>query len=96
MEIVVRVVVRFVEHHMLVLVRYEGGKLIYTHCHVTTSHQLGRCIVQTVSALWHMRKSPHNSLTRVMLCVFRRVSLNLKCLPEITLEGNFKTSHRRI
>jgi len=57
---VVRAVVRLVGHLMLILVRYEKGKLIYTHCHVITSHKLGRCVVQTAMTLWHMRKSPHN------------------------------------
>jgi len=37
---------------MLILVRYEKGKLIYTHCHVITSHKLGRCVVQTATALF--------------------------------------------
>ncbi|KYG40337.1 hypothetical protein M433DRAFT_226888 [Acidomyces richmondensis BFW] len=43
--------VRLVGHLKLVLVRYERGKLIYTHCHVITSHELGRCVVQTATAL---------------------------------------------
>jgi len=40
MKTVVRAVVRLVGHLMLVLVRHEKGKLIYTHCHVITSHKL--------------------------------------------------------
>jgi len=44
---VVRAVVRLVGHLMLVRVRYEQGKVIYTHCDVITSHKLGRCVVQT-------------------------------------------------
>jgi len=48
---VVRAVVRLVGHLMLILVRYEKGKLIYTHCHVITSHKLGRCVVQTATTL---------------------------------------------
>lgn len=43
----VRAVVRLIGHHLLILVRYEGGKLIYTHCHMMASHALGRCVVQT-------------------------------------------------
>jgi len=31
---------------MLILIGYERGKLIYTHCHSITSHKLGRCAVQ--------------------------------------------------
>jgi len=51
--------VRLVGHLILVLVRYEKGKLIYTHCRVLTPHELGRCVVQTAMALGHMRRSPH-------------------------------------
>lgn len=37
-------------------VRNEGGKLIYTHCCVITSHALGGCAVQTAGVMWHMEE----------------------------------------
>jgi len=51
MASVVRAVVPLVGHLMLMLVRYEREKLIYTCCHVITSHDIGRCVIQTAMAL---------------------------------------------
>jgi len=45
---------------MLILVKYERRKLIYTKCHVITSHKLGGCAIQNSRRMWHMRKLPHN------------------------------------
>jgi len=44
-NVVVRAVVRLVGHLMLVLVRYEKGKLICTHCYVITSYKLSRYVI---------------------------------------------------
>jgi len=55
-------VVRLVEHHMFFLVRYESGKLIYTRCHLITSHKLGRCAVQNIIRVWHTTALSHNIL----------------------------------
>jgi len=60
MDPVVRVVVRLVGHHMLVLVRYEKGTLVYTHCQVISSYKPGGCAVPNSKRVWLMRKSPHN------------------------------------
>jgi len=54
-------VIRLVEHHMLIIVRYGMEKLIYTHCHVITSHKLGRCAVQKQQAYMAYEKSPRNT-----------------------------------
>jgi len=58
---VVRAVVSLVGHHMLILVRYEKEKLIFTYCHVITSHKLDTCAVQNSRHIWHIKKSPHNT-----------------------------------
>jgi len=60
-------VVCLVGHHMLILVRCERGKLIYTQYHVITSHMPGRCAVQNSRRVWHMKKSPHNNTAKVSL-----------------------------
>jgi len=57
---VVRAVVPLLGCHMLILVRYEGGKLIYTHCRVIIPYTLGRGLYKPSGRVWHMRKSPHN------------------------------------
>lgn len=38
---------------MLILVRYEKRKLIYTCCHVITFHKLNRCAIQISRNIWH-------------------------------------------
>lgn len=52
---VVRAAIRLIEHHMLVLVKYERVKLMYTHPHVITSHKLGRSVFQTAIAFFEQR-----------------------------------------
>jgi len=39
---VFRAFISLVGHHMLAFVRYERRRLIYTNCHIITSHKLSR------------------------------------------------------